>query len=385
MGVGTAATWGVTRSSAGDYPVYFDERISDDKRDRVDIAEPAEALTFARVRNAGATQLILVRSYENGTVSGVPVPGQADPVKAFTALGYDALRAQAGKKEPVNFPATELTIPFEGHGHNIAMGTNYPEHGAETSIDSAFLFPKMVAPSVHTDDLPVGDGLLDYEVELGMVPLTDLHPGESPEYLGLVLTDDWSNRETLLKHVNVDDVASGDGFTSAKSEPGFLTVGSLFVIPADWQKFHRELQLELYVDDELRQRGTPAEQIWDAPEIFRQIFAAGGRRWDHFGTPVTVTDRPDTIPARTVIQTGTPEGVVMRRPSTSDKIAGGIAYVTSFGQNADTVVDSAVGVYIARAHEDQAYLQPGMKVITRADRLGLIETSIVPGSRATKQ
>jgi 2,4-diketo-3-deoxy-L-fuconate hydrolase len=57
-------------------------------------------------------------------------------------------------------------------------------------------------------------------------------------------------------------------------------------------------------------------------------------------------------------------------------------YAASFGTNADSIVDSALQVYVRDAHDAGVYLQPGDEIVTRADGLGQIHTNIIAGERS---
>jgi hypothetical protein len=48
-----------------------------------------------------------------------------------------------------------------------------------------------------------GDALLDYEAGLGWVTLEPLAPQARPEFVGIVLCSDYTDRETLLRGIHV--------------------------------------------------------------------------------------------------------------------------------------------------------------------------------------
>lgn len=340
------------------------------------IADPAEALTLARARIEGRDEVVLITSYNDGEARGVVVPQAAeaapwDAVAAFTMSGYDGLRRLlAGEVTEVTVPVDSLQMPLLTDENHVAMGTNYPEHGKETSVTSAFLFPKIVQPTGPRGRLEVGPGLLDYEVELALVPLGQVRDGDRPEHMGLLLTNDFTDREVLLTRFDPRNITSSVGFPEAKSEPGFLPVGDLLVIPADWRRFYRTLTIELLVDDRVRQIGRPRDMIWDADEILEQVTNAAGREWRVHGRPVPITARPGVIDPRTIILTGTPDGVIFR-PPTRGQIARGIVRWL-LGGFKGTPIQAAVAVSIAAAHRTGIYLHAGQRVESRADLLGRI-------------
>jgi 2,4-didehydro-3-deoxy-L-rhamnonate hydrolase len=249
------------------------------------------------------------------------------------------------------------------------------------------VFPKIASVTDSHAALPAGThGLLDYEVELGIVALDDITAETGvPKHLGLVLSNDWTDRELLVSQIEPDNLTGGAGFTNAKSQPGFLSTGDLFVIPADWETYYQDLRLDLFVNGDLRQRAHPDNLVWDVRTMIDKTIAAGDRTWDSDGTPTTLTAEPGVIPQGTILQTGTPEGVVYRAPDTRQRFLGFMEYAGSLGTNADSIVDSALKVYVRDAKEAGVYLQPGDQIVTRAEGLGQIFTSIVDGQRAASE
>ena len=282
----------------------------------------------------------------------------------------------------MSVPTAELATALDAGNAHVAAGTNYPEHAEETAQEEVFLFPKRVEPTASRGSLAVGEGLLDYEIELGLVPLKDLHAGETlPASMGLILTNDFTDRQMLLEQGDPSNIASGQGFTNAKSQPGFLPIGDLFVVPQDWRAFYADLQMDLYVDGDLRQRAAPKDLILGPDAIVKNTFEAGDRTWDHDGTAVHMTEEVGTISRGSLIMTGTPGGVTFRPPDTRQIALGVMEYGATLGTNADSVVDSAIGVYVREAGDSKVYLQPGQQVIARADRLGQTVIDITPGDR----
>jgi 2,4-didehydro-3-deoxy-L-rhamnonate hydrolase len=53
----------------------------------------------------------------------------------------------------------------------------------------------------------------------------------------------------------------------------------------------------------------------------------------------------------------------------------------TLGTNAGSVVGSALQVYVREAKEAGVYLKPGDRIVTRADGLGQIFTTITAGER----
>ncbi len=361
----------------------FDERLPDGESASVEIANPAEALTFARYPSPSGPRVVLVTSWSQGQVEGIDVATlhgreSSDAAQLMVEVGYDRLLAdvaQAPAALRVSVPADRLLLPVDFGEAHIAVGTNYPEHASDAGTTRPFLFPKLVRPTASGDPVGAGDGLLDYEVELAVVPLEPLAKNESPRVLGLMLANDFTDRETLLHAVDRGDVESGKGFTTGKSFPGYLPVGQLLVVPRDWRTFAKGIELRLFVNGSLRQRAKVAEMVWDVDEVLRQVWARDGVRWEHRGAEVALFEG-DGIPARTLVLTGTPHGTVFDGVPPQVIARGLVSFL--FGGWSRGVPGSVIEAYVASARKAKAYLQPGDEVLIHVQRLGQIRSRVVP-------
>lgn len=81
-----------------------------------------------------------------------------------------------------------------------------------------------------------------------------------------------------------------------------------------------------------------------------------------------------TLAARTIILSGTSDGVLMRKPS-ARRFALGFLEVAAGGLR--DVQATLIERTFREAHEERRYLQPGMQVVMRADKLGIIRNRIV--------
>lgn len=372
----------ISACSSGWEPA-FDEKADPARFDTVAIADPDEALSFARVAAEGGARTIAVTEYRDGVVHGVDLGALLgrpadDPAAVFTTHGYDALRAllrDAPAAARVAVPAAELTLPVDLRDHHVAAATNFPEHAGDAGVeDGPFLFPKLVRPTGPYDTVPHSPGLLDYEVELAWVTLEPLARGTAPQHMGIVLCNDFTDRDTLLRHLDPWDVASGDGFATGKSFPGYLPVGNLFVVPRDFRRFAEALQLQLYVNGELRQRSKAREMVWDFDEIVSRTWAWQDRRWEHRGAQVSLLGDSETIPARTLVLSGTPHGTIFDGLRTRHYAAGLAAWLAG-GWN-EPLPSHVVGAYIGDAHAAGAYLRPGDRVEIHVDRAGVLRNRI---------
>lgn len=359
-----------------EYPaVDFPESIA--------VAPLDQALTFARIEREDGYHVLAVSAFDTETVTGFILtealgPEFDDPVAIFNAFGYDALRERieggfASALESV--PAGELVLPLKLTDAHIAAGTNFAAHAEESAVeDGPFLFAKMVTPTPFNASVSAGDALLDYEVELAFVTLSDLTLPAVPEFMGVILTNDFTNRAALLRHINPDDVTSGDGFTTGKSAEGYLPVGSFLVIPRDLRTFVAGIDLKLAVNGELRQDANMTLAIWDIDELLRQAQARETVRWDYAGEEVSLPIDDGVVPARTLILAGTPEGTVFNGIPRGAMARGAGRWLA--GGWGASMADHVIESYIAGERKRKRYLQPGDVVRIQVDRMGTIETTV---------
>jgi 2-keto-4-pentenoate hydratase/2-oxohepta-3-ene-1,7-dioic acid hydratase in catechol pathway len=299
----------------------FDEALDPKVVEEVTIAPVAEALTFARYRGAdGGLHLLLVTAYRGGSVTGLDVQEQGaahdpDPIALFRAVGYDTLAELATiGAEPVTVDAAALELPFNAHAHNIGVGANYRAHAQEAGVgETPFLFPKIAMPTRFTSDVAKLDArLLDYEAELGLVLLDHLAVGmATPTRLGLVLTNEMTDRWALVRNYKPGAAMGTTGFADGKSRDGFAPIGPLLVIPRDFESFYRQIELRLYVDGRLRQRDRAANMTWRPSEILVQVFERSAVPFYRADQAVPLVPG-DFIPAGTIIFSGTPAGVIFK-------------------------------------------------------------------------
>ena len=361
----------------------FDEHAAPEQFRTVAIADLQDALTFARISRGGQPRVIAVRRYEDGIVHGVDLSALlrhavADPIALYVEHGYKALQdliEHAPRGAAVSVRSNELVLPVDLSGHHIAAGTNFPAHAGETRVEGGpFLFPKLVQPTGPYDEVSARGDLLDYEVELAWVPLRPITQGRHPKDVGLILCNDYSDRAVLLRNVDVHNVASGKGFTTGKSFPGFLPVGNLFVIPRDHRDFAKDLALRLYVNHALRQRAMVREMIWDLGCIVDETWKRRSTRWEHHGQQVSLLGDSHGIRDRVLVMSGTPHGVVFRGIPTTQRLAGFLAWLA--GGWGRSIPAHVIDVYIRDATSARIYLQPGDRVVIHVDRLGVIDNVI---------
>ncbi len=352
----------------------------------VAIAPVDKALTFARVDVDAGHRVLLVQRYESEEIEAIDlaialdIEEASDPIDIYQRYGYQAL-AQLATIAPhgarVRVSTEKLTVPVDLGSHHVAAGTNYPEHAGESGVeDGPFLFAKLVTPTPSRASVAAHNALLDYEVELAWVALDDIRDGTPPDQMGSILCNDYTDRATLLRHVDPWDVASGKGFTTGKSFPGFLPVGDLFVIPRDYRKLAESRVLRLDVNGEPRQRAPVSEHVWDIDRLFAETWKRKDVRWENGDEQVALLGDGDVLPARTLVMAGTPAGTVFQNVGWSHQFKGAMSWVLGFfsGPIAAPVIES----YIDDPEVRASYLKADDRVTIRVDYLGTIDNLIVP-------
>jgi 2-keto-4-pentenoate hydratase/2-oxohepta-3-ene-1,7-dioic acid hydratase in catechol pathway len=225
----------------------------------------------------------------------------------------------------------------------VAAGLNYAAHAEEAGGGDVFVFPKPVAPGAPYGRVaaPAGVTLLDYEVELGMVVLEDVDLRALPGSRALLarsaffVANDVTDREPIIVHKDL--TGPGTGFVDAKGQPGFLPAGPWVVRGAELFAALEAcggegLSLRLEVDEgagfRVRQEASTAAMILDPlallARIGEEIASAGVRTpmplrsrdpWRYYPMAIVAEDGAPTLPAGSVVLTGTPEGVSLQAPS----------------------------------------------------------------------
>lgn len=273
------------------------------------LAPPERAVTLART-TSGAVLLVTALDAEGVTAIDV---GQAlqrnfsDPLQVYAVLGAVGLRGLPRSVDTARHRWEELGSPLVDRARHIAAGTNYRGHAEEVGHEGdPFLFPKFSSPTPWNSRVAPG-GRLDYEVELCAVLLKD-RTTETDTALGYVLCGDYTDRWLLVRDMDFDGEMGRTGFALAKSGEGRLPVGPLLVIPHD-DGFYRELKLSLYVNGQLRQSAGAGQMIWSPRAILSRATTDCHEAYDMNSETVHLWDC-ESIPAGTLLLTGTPEGVL---------------------------------------------------------------------------
>ena len=343
------------------------------------LAPLAQAHTFAQVRQGERIHTLLALQLGAGKLTAIDLSASIglysadafDVVARFDAAALDALARQA--HATVSHPLGHLLgVGPRGLAH-IAAGTNYPAHGEEVGMNEAFLFPKLSAAGGPDASVAAAPGaLLDYEVEVCARFDRELRSGADFDAArkGFFLCGDFSDRATLVRNINLENPASGDGFADAKSGPDRFPSGALLVVPRDWRAFLQGVTIATHVDGRPRQHARAGDMIKDLRAIVSETLSeAGARSWSYAGGRIPLVARA-AIGTESAVLTGTGDGVVFREPEPAV-----IEAVMSAQDRAGQLAQ--IERYLAREAAKRIYLQPGNRVRHSSNYLGWIEATVV--------
>ncbi|EFL25756.1 fumarylacetoacetate hydrolase [Streptomyces himastatinicus ATCC 53653] len=188
--------------------------------------------------------------------------------------------------------------PLGRIGKIVCIGLNYHDHATETGAplpEEPILFMKAPDTVIGPDDtvlVPRGSVKTDWEVELAIVI------GRTARYLdsdeaalaavaGYAIAHDVSEREFQIER--------GGQWDKGKNCETFNPLGP-WLVTADEVPDPQALGLRLWVNGEIKQNGTTAEQIFGVAHVVRYL------------------SQFMTLYPGDVINTGTPAGVAMGRP-----------------------------------------------------------------------
>ncbi|MFG2861049.1 fumarylacetoacetate hydrolase family protein [Streptomyces sioyaensis] len=210
------------------------------------------------------------------------------------------LRAAAASGELPRLDADGLRTgpPLARIGKIVCIGLNYHDHARETGAtppEEPILFMKAPDTVVGPDDtvlVPRGSTKTDWEVELAVVIGRTARYLETDEQAlaaiaGYAVAHDVSERAFQIER--------GGQWDKGKNCETFNPLGP-WLVTADEVPDPQDLGLRLWVNGELKQNGTTAEQIFPVAEVVRYV------------------SRFMTLYPGDVLNTGTPSGVAMGHP-----------------------------------------------------------------------
>ncbi|MEU4146249.1 fumarylacetoacetate hydrolase family protein [Streptomyces parvulus] len=230
----------------------------------------------------------------SGLVTDIDGALLADPA----ALGRIRSAAEAGGLPALDGAGLRVGPPVAHIGKVVCIGLNYHDHARETGAEppaEPVVFFKAPDTVVGPDDtvlVPRGSVKTDWEVELAVVIGRTARYLESAEeglacVAGYAVAHDVSEREFQIER--------GGTWDKGKNCETFNPLGP-WLVTADEVPDPQRLSLRLWVNGELKQDGSTADQIFPVGEVVRYV--------SQF-----MVLRPGDV-----INTGTPAGVAMGQP-----------------------------------------------------------------------
>ncbi|MGV9878292.1 fumarylacetoacetate hydrolase family protein [Streptomyces sp. NPDC003006] len=256
-------------------------------------------MKLLRVGTAGAERPALLDA--DGTLRDLS--GVVDDIDGAVLADADALgrvRAAAASGElPVLAPeGLRVGPPLARIGKVVCIGLNYHDHARETGAEppaEPVVFFKAADTVIGPDDtvlVPRRSVKTDWEVELAVVigrtaRYLESHEEALAHIAGYAVAHDVSEREFQIER--------GGTWDKGKNCETFNPLGP-WLVTADEVPDPQALSLKLWVNGELKQDGTTAEQIFPVAEVVRYV------------------SQFMTLHPGDVINTGTPAGVAMGQP-----------------------------------------------------------------------
>ena len=214
------------------------------------------------------------------------------------ALGRIRAAADSGELPALDGEGLRVGPPVARIGKIVCIGLNYHDHARETGAEppaEPVVFFKAADTVVGPNDtvlVPRGSVRTDWEVELAVVIGRTARYLESAEeglahVAGYAVAHDVSEREFQFER--------GGTWDKGKNCETFNPLGP-WLVTADEVGDPQDLSLRLWVNGELKQDGTTAEQIFPVGEVVRYV------------------SRFMTLYPGDVINTGTPAGVALGQP-----------------------------------------------------------------------
>ncbi|CAL9313834.1 fumarylacetoacetate hydrolase family protein [Streptomyces sp. SudanB52_2052] len=256
-------------------------------------------MKLLRVGTAGAERPALLDA--EGTLrdlSGVVADVDGALLADEEALGRIRAAADAGELPVLDATGLRIGPPLGRIGKIVCIGLNYHDHARETGAEppaEPVVFMKAPDTVVGPNDtvlVPRGSLKTDWEVELAVVIGRTARYLESEEealahVAGYAVAHDVSEREFQIER--------GGTWDKGKNCETFNPLGP-WLVTADEVPDPQALSLKLWVNGELKQDGTTAEQIFSVGEVVRYL------------------SRFMTLYPGDVINTGTPAGVALGAP-----------------------------------------------------------------------
>jgi len=352
------------------------------------LAPVSIGLTFAQTLNAKAyVTTLLVAAYDGQTVEAVDLaqlgaPLGVDVFEASAFVGQERLRSallETGLRS--RYDIKDMLPSGAIASRHVATGTNFADHASETGGLKVFNFPKFGNPSPPLSTLVVNEGtLMDYEVEISVRFDRDIRTMADFEAArkGFFLCGDFTDRATLVRLVDRANIASGKGFSDAKSGPDFFPTGPFLVIPHDWREFVSSERIVTRVNGHVKQDARGQQMILDFEAIVEKALTnGGGGSYIYKGKPVPLLEK-NTIERGSAVMSGTCAGVLFMPLLPEDKSGGMFDHITRLRfLRGEALVDSVVRRFIKNETKAKRYLQVGDQVEHLASTLGMLKVTLI--------
>jgi 2,4-diketo-3-deoxy-L-fuconate hydrolase len=359
-------------------------RTTNSKKNLQVIKALEDALTLSRFKKGGEVHTLAVLNDNGESITGVDISLELNryDLNSFDVIKNlafdDVVNIVRSNPKKVTVKYTDLLPSVAGDEH-LAIGINYAEHGKETGQVKPFMFPKFVKtdPVIHELNYTKG-WLLDHEVELGIVFPSAVCSVEdlNRSMVGFLVVNDFTDRASLMRKMDSQNVTGGKGFPDAKSKKGFLPTGPYLVIPKDWHAFVQEIQLKLTVNGEVRQIGSAKDMVWNIKKIIEKSLSMKGENKSYYQGKMVKLFEGDCIPANCIIITGTPAGVVFNSPSKGFIIGRVTKYIFTGGFFSSKMHPYILKQYLKKELKNPRYLKPGDRIETSISYLGTINTEV---------
>ncbi|WP_338696926.1 fumarylacetoacetate hydrolase family protein [Streptomyces sp. Q6] len=256
-------------------------------------------MKLLRVGPAGAERPALLDA--EGTLRDLSgLVADIDGALLADEAALDRIRAAAASADlpALDFEGLRVGPPVARIGKVVCIGLNYHDHAKETGAEppaEPVVFFKAADTVVGPHDtvlVPRRSTKTDWEVELAVVIGRTARYVESAEaalthVAGYAVAHDVSEREFQIER--------GGTWDKGKNCETFNPLGP-WLVTADEVPDPQALGLKLWVNGELKQDGSTADQIFSVAEVVRYV------------------SQFMTLYPGDVINTGTPAGVAMGRP-----------------------------------------------------------------------
>ncbi|MFT4634842.1 MAG: 2-keto-4-pentenoate hydratase/2-oxohepta-3-ene-1,7-dioic acid hydratase in catechol pathway [Chitinophagales bacterium] len=339
-----------------------------------------------RLDSSGKVRTILVVGFDDDTITGIDLQkiGAIDSINPFTVLSsLSDKQLQAAALDSQLYMTVDISqlisVAGEGERH-LGIGTNFPEHAEEAGSDSVFNFPKFGRATPARTTVPWKQGgLLDYEVELCL--RFDRTIGSLADFdaaiKGFFLCGDFTERATLLRLIDPQNLNSGTGFSDSKSGLGFFPSGALLVIPKDWQQFIIEERMTTSINGEPRQDARGAEMILNYRELTSKVLTDMILPRFLYQNDYVKLAPNGQIDQSMILMSGTSEGVIFTTPSRADIINGLFAYLVNgaiFSQ--EPIMSTLIESFIKAEYESEHFMQPADQIEFASSSMGRIVVKV---------